>query len=161
MARQRRGRVRRATKWAGAVLCLLIAAAWTVSLFRHVERVDPRPAPRLSQFVMTGGCIAVGVTTSGALPGATRQHSGWSAARVKPGILTWVPVLADNPAPIRWMTLIVPLWIPFVAAALATTWLWYRDRRAHPGRCPCGYSLAGLAPGAPCPECGSMPRHVV
>jgi len=50
-----------------------------------------------------------------------------------------------------------PLWIPVILFAAPTFWLWLRDKPGSNAfcRCPkCGYSLAGLAPGAACPECG-------
>ncbi|MBM4109223.1 MAG: hypothetical protein FJ255_10515 [Phycisphaerae bacterium] len=56
-------------------------------------------------------------------------------------------------AGIRGAETVVPLWIPVAAASawcVAPT-----PRRRRPGACPaCGYSLAGLRAGAPCPECG-------
>lgn len=53
----------------------------------------------------------------------------------------------------------VPLWMVMAAAgplAGAAWWLHARERRrAGAGACVgCGYALAGLAPGAVCPECG-------
>ncbi len=59
--------------------------------------------------------------------------------------------------------LLLPLAIMAVSAAfmsVATALAWLRpmdrDRRGH---CvSCGYDLAGLAPGAACPECGLQPR---
>jgi hypothetical protein len=50
--------------------------------------------------------------------------------------------------------LIVPLWMPFVAIAGLTAYLWRRDLRVLPGHCgQCGYNLTGNASGV-CPECG-------
>ncbi len=51
----------------------------------------------------------------------------------------------------------MPLWTLGATAGLPAAWLWRCDLRARPrpGRCPsCGYSLAGLAEGSKCPECG-------
>lgn len=41
-------------------------------------------------------------------------------------------------------------WLLLIALAVRTT----RWRSTRPGHCRCGYSLVGLAPGTPCPECG-------
>ncbi len=55
-----------------------------------------------------------------------------------------------------------PLW-PLVAASLIpTTILWTlhlrATRRARAGNCAkCNYSLSGLTPPSPCPECGTLP----
>ncbi|CAG0958728.1 hypothetical protein PHYC_00610 [Phycisphaerales bacterium] len=51
--------------------------------------------------------------------------------------------------------LVIPLWCPTVLLALPTALLWrsHRQNRATLNPCPkCGYSLTGLAVGAPCPE---------
>ncbi|MDX2118358.1 MAG: hypothetical protein SFY96_09275 [Planctomycetota bacterium] len=55
--------------------------------------------------------------------------------------------------------MIVPLWIP-AACSLAIgvpafVTLRRRARAIKNGACPhCGYSLIGITPAAPCPECG-------
>lgn len=59
-----------------------------------------------------------------------------------------------------------PLWLGLIADSLFYATIWFaaatllaftrrRLRRHRDGCTACGYSLTGLAPGAPCPECGS------
>lgn len=49
----------------------------------------------------------------------------------------------------------IPLWFLWLVAAVPTALAWRRRARVDPGVCPaCNYSLAGIPPGSPCPECG-------
>ncbi len=54
----------------------------------------------------------------------------------------------------------IPLWAPTLLAGMTAAWCWRRERQrrrlAIAGSCPsCGYSRAGLAADAKCPECGT------
>jgi hypothetical protein len=54
-----------------------------------------------------------------------------------------------------WAYLTVPLWVPGVLAGAGWALARVRDRKRSAGLCArCGYARAGLAAGAPCPECG-------
>jgi len=95
---------------------------------------------------------------------------GVAIYRVPFRTLVWSTFSLD-PFPDSWMwrprahldfwnswTLHIPYWIP-TFLCLATFALLFRVERrekrlARAGRCVCGYSLAGLAEGAVCPECG-------
>jgi len=79
-------------------------------------------------------------------------YAGW-------GDLFWCPQRLGT-ATVR--EFLIPFWIPFLIAAAPTFLLWRADRRAtrreREGHCPtCGYDRSGLAPDAPCPECGAVP----
>jgi hypothetical protein len=57
---------------------------------------------------------------------------------------------------------VLPLWIPFLVAAIPSALFWRRDhvltKRARAGRCPaCNYDRHGLTADAKCPECGAVP----
>ena len=67
---------------------------------------------------------------------------------------------------------VLPIWTGLVADSLVWGTAWWLGlataaylRRAHRRRCTrcpaCGYSLAGLGPGGPCPECGTRDRAAV
>jgi hypothetical protein len=67
-----------------------------------------------------------------------------------------------------WCLPLLPDWPPFIANSVfwgGTFWLttgglrrWRRARRRERGLClSCGYDRSGLASGAACPECGSVP----
>ena len=78
-------------------------------------------------------------------PGLRGPHSGWTIWR------------GGGRTLIAWW----PLWPVFLAAAVPTTLLWWRDRHYPKGHCQtCGYDLTGNISGV-CPECGSDVPGVV
>jgi hypothetical protein len=84
---------------------------------------------------------------------------GWSIWRERPPNLDlyamWPGVMLHTRGP-RYAAEIAP-WVPAAPLLLIAVWGFRLDRRwRNPSRCPrCGYSRAGLAAAAPCPECGS------
>jgi hypothetical protein len=75
---------------------------------------------------------------------------------------TITPVTPGAPfGPIAGSDTVIPLWPLLATLAATTAWLWRgflrERRRRRAGRCPCDYTRAGLAPTAPCPECGARP----
>lgn len=153
-ARSRRERIRRAAKWAGLVLCVLIGAAWGASRWWtlcYCWSVSPN---RVGGVAINGGAFCGGVDHVVRMP-----PPGWGGWRNTHRSTVWAPLLIyQQYGPVLY----APLWIPFLAVAAPTVWLWWRDRRrAEPGRCAaCGYDLAGLASGAVCPECGKSESAV-
>lgn len=160
MGRQRPRRLRRAAKWAGVVLLVICLGVWAAALGWQVVRIHNEDGARLLSVGLIRGCLDVAFSVGPPRPAqwsSDPQGVGWSARRrgvfPESDSLRWWPTsLWAKPDDIVWVA--VPLWMPVALLAIPTAALWYRDRRSRPGHCPCGYSLAGLATGAMCPECG-------
>jgi hypothetical protein len=125
---------------------LLIAVAWAVSYWWSLAYVRHMSDGRYWFVGLMGGLATGGLGSVADLP-----RAGWYGSPNSFG-LHWMPEWPNFGS-----VLFLPLWMPLLAALVPTTWLFWRDRRARPGHCTCGYDLAGLAPGAPCPECGKAP----
>ncbi len=150
LRRTKTSRIRRIGKWAGLVACVLIAGGWAASM-----RCSVGYRATHAYFGLSSGSIVLSFlhpSSSGTIgpPGPT---IGWRVQAVYwwPRRESW---MLSGPLVVGWY-IVVPLWIPFAAFAIPTAWLGWRDRGPPLGHCRCGYDLAGLAPGAACPECGA------
>jgi hypothetical protein len=159
MRYRRPSRLRRVLKWAGLGLCLVILAAWGVSLrwttshqasSRHyvanVRLANGRFSCRVMTFDWPHGwpdCqlgVEVASATGGPLWGSRFGGKEWNPTHMH-GLS-------------RSRTAVVPVWIVLGLVAIPTAILWYRDRRPPKGCCQgCGYNLRGNVSGV-CPECG-------
>lgn len=159
MAMRRRRRVRRAAKGAGLAASLLITALWGLSVFWSIALSEVRGG-RLVRVWIHAGCVVPNVLAppQARLTRDSFSEGEWSAwhGRRRTQPLRWLAAY-ERDAQYGWTVVWIPLWIPFLLIALPTGWLWWREGGTLPGHCRCGYSLAGLAPGAPCPECGASP----
>lgn len=151
---KRRGRVRRMAKWTGVLVCLVVAGSWVVSTqwtCRYIFDLSPKRRTTVMLYAGSLACLTVDRDLVDVSGGSISSKGGIS--------LVWVPAYRRSGE-----TLVaIPPWMPFVAVALPTAWLWWRDRRGWgPGRCvACGYDLAGLPAGSDspvCPECGKVER---
>ena len=164
----RRSRIRRILKWAGLAICVLILVAWGISIRwlitygYHVGRVQlGRGLVSVSQdnsYVRRGFPGFPGWTFHRLSSGTGNQRSllylfGMQLPRTHVLISTGGNPAVDVTRPIQ-----LPLWLPFLLAAVPTWFLFYRDRRRRipPGHCQrCGYNLTGNTSGI-CPECGEQ-----
>jgi hypothetical protein len=161
------------TGWTLLTLGVLVAAVWAASGWCLVEY-----AKGTKHVFLSGGAIQ-SMTFS---PGtqirqgwAIRRHSAterwlWRAEKVPRwsvsrsfdiGVATYWSAPNDKSFCGQTCTLLWPspllLWTP--AALLLRSGILAR-RRAMTGSCAkCGYSLAGLAEGSPCPECGKTKKQ--
>ncbi len=136
-------RTRRIAKWAGLVVCVVILAMWIPSTQARLIYWG-----QSTHFMWRNGSVYV---TDNPMP-----FRGWAAAWADGGtqrhrslglVLPYLGVSQTG--------VIIPLWLPFLLAAIPTAILWHRDRRtAKPGGClTCGYDLR--ASKKTCPECGT------
>ena len=153
-------RIRAAVQWGGLFLTLLLAAAWLVSV-RWCVAVSAGPI----EVSLGSGVIGVGWEEPWSWPGGLF----WGVASAEP--LTWwfgfeqttfwINVNRAGPPPAGWTPTLThtrvsaPIWCLALLSAVSSVAGW---RAARQGMCDrCSYPRAGLAVGAPCPECGSAP----
>lgn len=142
--RPTRFRRTRALAWAAslALLAVIVPSKW------YTASCHATLASRAVYAAFSGGGVSVTIIRNSAV------ETGWSLSRGKAaGPLWWWPVY-DHSGGVR--ATFTPLWMPATLAAAGALGLTWLGRRPPAGHCPCGYSLAGIAPRTPCPECGTM-----
>ena len=144
----KRSRFRKWAKWVGLVGCLVIVTIGVVSTLWGIGHRF-RNGQRHITFGVEHGVVFVH---------DWHQHPMGSDRRVYrlPSLglnWHWMPKYVRQPRQTNPM-MIIPLWIPFLALAIPTAFLWRRDRRPPPNHCQsCGYNLTGNVSGV-CPEGG-------
>ena len=169
-------RIRRILKWAGTVLCVLLACLWLASGWYEVFWTQRLKGGKyeLSLWVATGDIHAsYRVYNERALSDLARRgvkvksDCGIAPTRYRGYWLTypywrlqgsdvWDGTRTDNKVIWGyWKGMKLSIWIPLLLVAVPTAFLWLRDRRRIPfGHCPnCGCDLTGNVSGR-CPECG-------
>lgn len=147
-------RIKKAVKWGGAATAAVLAVLWLVSGWWGFMAVK---SGWCGVYLASGKVGVYSVTSS-----VTTQFFAGSAL---------IPHWELNPWTFEWSfsakrwQVMIPLWALVAAAVLASAGAWRLDVLARRGRghkaCPsCAYDRAGLAPEAPCPECGSVPPTV-
>ena len=139
-----RSRTRRIAKWTGLVVSVFIIALWVMSFYREIQYITAHYtvwAPRGYLLLDLYGYD---------LPADTIH--GWCVRDANPNYrVCWLPYFFAGPDLSRLM---IPFWLPLLATAIPTVWLWRRDRRHPRDHCQwCGYNLMGNVT-AVCSECG-------
>ncbi|MFN0011297.1 MAG: hypothetical protein ACKVS8_06600 [Phycisphaerales bacterium] len=142
-------RTRKAVKWGGAALCLLVGVAWAAATVPAVI-YDASPAWLLGT---KGGAVVVLWDPEPQLE---------RVAVVEPHDLVmirsfwWLYWTRDTAFGICALPLWMPLALVLIPTAVAWRWDAVARRAARLGLCArCGYDRAGLAPGAVCAECSA------
>ena len=150
-----RGRV----KWAGLVLCVLLAVVLISSRWMYFS-ARTRSVTGV-QWWASIGAGRFGVGESWPPSGFTAQLYQSSRFEIygDPHLSLWFDWehwRLRNGFKVRHFLL--PLWMPLLLFAVPTVWLWRTDR-AKPWQCAkCRYDLRGLAGGV-CPECGEATKE--
>ncbi len=138
---KRRIRKRRILKWIGVGLCIGFSAAWIVGLFGGL---------RYSAGNCGFACYVNGIefwTSARPLPKTWEWRS-------TPDFYGWWPRRHHfNIGPRTHWGIVIPYWMLILSSVVATTWLWWSDRRPKAGCTNCNYNLTGNVSGV-CPECG-------
>ena len=150
---RRRLRLLRIAKRSGVVVCLMVVAIHIASAWWCVTAWSATRKYSYRSFYIGSGAVELRWRTDqwdGPAAGA------WGLYRHQAPPMIWTPAVTRGPLPrLQWpfVSIIIPLWVLLLIAAIPTLVLWRLDRRPKPGHCPCGYNLTGNVSGV-CPECG-------
>lgn len=145
----RPSRMRRVAKLSGVATSLLVLSLWGLSL-RHEYGFEIS-----ARYEVNFGSGRAMLLYDFPIPTSwITDDIGWSTP-VFHFYSIDVCSLDGNDVQRPWI-LFVPLWVPFLLAAIPTVVLFLRDRRLiPPGHCRmCGYNLTGNTSGV-CSECGT------
>ena len=146
----------------GLVLSIML---WAATYFFSMAIITPIKFTNVTMWEIAKGCVGVaeiappvvyhgGPEAAGGIGGngiygVSTAHHVWNSPAFDGWETIWTPRLKLKP-----LRIVIPLWIPTLAIAVPTVWLWRRDRRHPPGHCrKCGYDLTGNVTGV-CSECG-------
>ena len=152
----RRRRIRRVLQWGGVGLSLLLAVLWGTSLLLgfsySYEDGFRSDGLRYCDLEFKQGVLATHHSSRG------QRSGGWSV-EWSPAWPTWTIgrmwLRTYGVTPWVRVSVVLPIWMPFLLIALPTVLMFLRDRRRLPGsHCQrCGYDLRGNVTGV-CSECG-------
>jgi hypothetical protein len=150
---RRRSRTRRILKWVGMVGCLVIAVAFFGSGWWAVMLALPLQSNGHPEVGFLSGCFCVLYDERNSHGSPSFSWSTYTSPfRNQPRYYIDFSISGLSSSPLHGVA--VPLWLLWVAFAIPTAFLWYRDRRPPRGHCrSCGYNLTGNESGT-CPECG-------
>lgn len=158
-------RLERVARWGCTVLAAFTLAAWAYTWSRDLCLKTPGIADeRWAVAWLSRGNLSVMISRNKAdavalrsLPKNVAVLIGQRGSMDAPA--TWAPRFKFSPGLIE---LVLQLPLLLLVSSTTGAWLWrchsIRARLARTGEIchSCGYSRAGLAPDAPCPECGSL-----
>ena len=145
-------RVRKAVKWVGAGLTVLLLVVWIGSGWISIVRFNRFGG---SSGVYSGRFVTLDVeATKQGIPVTWRRLPSFGFS-----LNLWFQIRTGTSVTMRS----VPIWPAILMALAPTAIAWRTDakytRRARAGLCAgCGYDRAGLAAGCLCPECGKQPE---
>jgi len=148
-------------KWAGAGMAVLILVFWlaTAPLLTNRPLNLNYQGSRIEFGIARGKIIFLRCMEKPVSWDWMSDRNGLSLARSKfadPVDIShygihWPEVFRGT----KYLTIYVPLWLPFLLVLLPAGFLWFHDRRSPHGSCVnCGYDLTKNESGA-CPECGA------
>ncbi|MHC4066865.1 MAG: hypothetical protein ACYSUI_20505 [Planctomycetota bacterium] len=160
MSWRRPSRLRRVLKWAGLGVCVVIVAAWGVSIRCHLAYAGCKHVVALLQGQVRYAYHPDGVAGHGwyvntgtweILKRATVEGNIGKVELLQAWLGLHLPYTSRERSESIYKC---PFGLLLVVAAIPTAILWRRDRRPPKGCCQgCGYNLRGNVSGV-CPECG-------
>lgn len=154
----------RTLKWGTLVAALLVAGVWAGGSATRFDWINSYGDGKTGVYGAPGCAVVIwedpwlnggeSVIDRALLLLPGRSPFGSSSERWP---RSWLPIVSGLGSNFGHVSL--PYWLPILLFASISGGLFWRDRRAarraRVGMCPsCGYSRAGLALDAVCPECG-------